>query len=117
MRGSDLVKRQQWMMRLERFNNSEQTVAEFCRREGVSVPSFYQWRRKLAAAEQNSNSTRVGTHKSSPFKQLHLTTANASPAASIRLPDGIVIELASDWAAIEKVVEILLDRQASGRTA
>jgi hypothetical protein len=26
------------------------SVSEFCRREKVSVPSYYQWRRKLAVA-------------------------------------------------------------------
>ena len=38
-----------WQERLGRFTRSPMTVAEFCRREKVSVASFYQWRRKLAA--------------------------------------------------------------------
>jgi len=41
-------RRSQWQQRLQRFTRSQMTVAEFCRREEVSVASFYQWRRKLA---------------------------------------------------------------------
>jgi transposase-like protein len=41
-------KRSQWRERLRRFARSKLAVAEFCRREQVSRPSFYQWRRKLA---------------------------------------------------------------------
>ena len=42
------IRRSQWQQRLQRFTRSQMTVAEFCRREEVSVASFYQWRRKLA---------------------------------------------------------------------
>jgi hypothetical protein len=36
-----------WRERLKRWVASSGTVAEFCGAEGVSLPSFYQWRRKL----------------------------------------------------------------------
>jgi hypothetical protein len=32
------------------------SVVEFCRREQVSAPSFYQWRRKLSDASANAPS-------------------------------------------------------------
>lgn len=41
--------RRQWAERVERFRRSGQTVAQFCAAEGVSEPSFYVWRRTLAA--------------------------------------------------------------------
>ena len=41
-RVSDPVKIQQWSERLSRFGDSGQTVAEFCRAECVSQPSFYR---------------------------------------------------------------------------
>lgn len=41
---------QQWHDRLLRFERSQLTVADFCQREGYSVPSFYSWKRKLADA-------------------------------------------------------------------
>jgi len=31
-----------------RFQGAQQSVAEFCRKEGVSAPSFYPWRKRLA---------------------------------------------------------------------
>ncbi|MDH5626073.1 MAG: transposase [Nitrospira sp.] len=36
-----------WRDRLARFGKCKLTVKEFCRQEGVSDPSFYQWRKRL----------------------------------------------------------------------
>lgn len=36
-----------WIQRLRRFDQADTTVAKFCASEGVSQPSFYNWRRKL----------------------------------------------------------------------
>jgi len=47
-RGAHVRKRSEWLDRLRRFSRSNLSVAEFCRRERVSVPSYYHWRRKLA---------------------------------------------------------------------
>ena len=44
---SRVATRQAWVDRLVRFGQASQTVAQFCAVEGVSVASFYQWRRKL----------------------------------------------------------------------
>ena len=41
-------KRSEWRSRFRRFGRSKLTVIEFCQREGVSTPSFYHWRQKLA---------------------------------------------------------------------
>jgi hypothetical protein len=37
----------EWRGRLERYRGAGLTVARFCSGEGVSVPSFYHWRRRL----------------------------------------------------------------------
>ena len=45
-----------WRDRLARFARSNLTVKQFCRQEGVSDPSFYQWRKRLkrgAAGKEN----------------------------------------------------------------
>jgi hypothetical protein len=39
----------QWQERLERWQRLQCSVREFCRREGVSQPSFYHWRKRLAS--------------------------------------------------------------------
>ncbi len=43
----DSAKLELWSERLRQFSGSGLTVAAFCRREQVSVPSFYQWRKKF----------------------------------------------------------------------
>lgn len=40
--------RQVWVERLRRFASSGLPVAAFCAQEGVSAPSFYSWKRRLA---------------------------------------------------------------------
>lgn len=46
-----------WTDRLQRFSQGSLTVQEFCEREGVSVPSFYQWRRKLSGSPSEAAAT------------------------------------------------------------
>jgi hypothetical protein len=41
--------RELWRDRLTRFPSSGLTVAQFCAIEACSVPSFYCWKRRLAA--------------------------------------------------------------------
>jgi transposase len=41
--------RQLWVERLARFSASGLRPAEFCAAEGVSLPSFYSWKRRLNA--------------------------------------------------------------------
>jgi hypothetical protein len=48
-RAVDEARRRLWRQRLARFGRSGKTVAAFCAAEQVSVPTFYQWKRKLAA--------------------------------------------------------------------
>ena len=43
-RGLDLARRELWRRRLREFDRGTATVAEFCRRVGVSDAAFYQWR-------------------------------------------------------------------------
>ncbi len=110
-RGSDPVKVRQWTKRLERFAKSERGVSEFCEREGVSTASFYQWRQKLTSVKfNNANADRDGQPE--PFRQLQM--AALPSGVTVRLPDGIVIDLGSDLPTIEFVVSCLLDRQAAG---
>ncbi|WP_431192425.1 IS66 family insertion sequence element accessory protein TnpA, partial [Rhodopirellula bahusiensis] len=33
-----------WTERLQRFEQAQMTVAQFCAAEGVSQPSFYNWK-------------------------------------------------------------------------
>jgi predicted alpha/beta hydrolase family esterase len=70
-------KEEQWRSRLQRFQTSGVSVARFCQREQVSVPSFYQWRKRLAAATAKVTSP--------VFVPVRLTQPTA---VEIQLPNG-----------------------------
>lgn len=57
-RSAHVRKRSEWLDRLRRFRRSKLSVTEFCRREKVSVPSYYHWRRKLADATSEAGARR-----------------------------------------------------------
>ena len=46
-RDSILARREVWKQRMGEFEQGTASVADFCRRAGVSIPAFYQWRRRL----------------------------------------------------------------------
>jgi transposase len=46
---------QRWRDRLTRWRESGLSVSEFCWREGVSPPSFYQWRKRLRRAPHSGS--------------------------------------------------------------
>ena len=64
-----------WRDRLDRFAHSGLNVATFCRRERISQPSFYQWRKKL----QGEKSVRSLTSAKAKF--LPLVLSAPMPAA------------------------------------
>lgn len=40
-----------WRALIEEFTGSGESVATFCTRRGLAIPTFYQWRRRLASSE------------------------------------------------------------------
>lgn len=65
-RSADPSRRKLWLARMQRHSQCDLTDAQFCRREGVSVPSFYHWKKKLAVAAQSSQQA---TAKFIPVRQ------------------------------------------------
>ena len=55
-------RRRAWSERLRRFARWDGTVGEFCDAERVSAPSFYQWKRKLAASGTAGAEILLDTH-------------------------------------------------------
>jgi transposase len=79
--------RQRWLERLDRFRAAEQTVAAFCAAEGVSVPTFYSWRRLLAAE---------ATSPAQPPALVPVRIATAAPAPiELVFPGGGVLRFAA----------------------
>lgn len=52
--GRDLKREGVWRAVLERQRQSGLSIRAFCRREGISEPSFYAWRRELLRRDRES---------------------------------------------------------------
>jgi transposase-like protein len=91
------------------------TVAEFCRREGVSAPSFYQWRRRLfnTSAGQRSAGTQE-RETASAFQPVLLAGAGV---VTIAWPSGVRMELPAHQASLVQMVVAELARSESRRAA
>ena len=93
-----------WRDRLARFRNGKLTVAEFCRHEGVSNPSFYQWRRRLDPRHANqvrrSRAAKAGRLSFVPVK------VSSATLAEVEFPNGVRIRVpATDLEALRAVIE------------
>jgi transposase-like protein len=62
-RSTSATRRAEWVERLRRYAADGRTVAEFCAAEGVAPPSFYQWKRRLAAGPSAAAQPRRGRTK------------------------------------------------------
>lgn len=100
--------RQAWTERLARFAASGLSVAHFCAREGVSAPSFYSWKRRLAVGTAGRAGQRSAEAASGP-RLLPVHLAPPGSAVELVLPDGAVLRLVPgcDLAFIRALVEAL----------
>ncbi len=89
-RRDPVATRRQWGERLERFGRGGQTVAQFCAAEGVSVPSFYVWKRTLAGEAKSPGSV------TPTLVPIRLTPSPAAPPIEVVLPSGTVLRFPAD---------------------
>jgi transposase len=77
-----------WSERLARFPTSGLTPAQFCALEAVSLPSFYSWKRRLAAPATPPEPTPDLGPRLLPVRL-------APPAAAVELvlPSGAILRL------------------------
>jgi len=129
------VKVRQWTERLARFEQSGQTVAQFCRQEGVSQPSFYQWRKKLdwpavptqrqiavAASSRNAGTSRRGSATDgsppSPFRPVQwMPPVESAICLTVRLSGGVELALGDHLPMVELVVGKVLEHAAANQLA
>src|SRR5262245_13035895 len=88
---SRAANRQAWSERLARFASAGLTTAQFCAAEGVSVASFYLWRRRLAAADLSA--VAAPTAPPEPPRWLPVRLADPAPAVELVLPSGAVLRI------------------------
>ena len=104
VRGSNPEKVREWMRRFRRFEKSKLTVAQFCKDECVSQPSFYHWKKKLREQPGTSHGARKR------FQSVHISASVAAkPESTIHLGRGVQIELGSDLRIAESIVRQLLE--------
>lgn len=82
-----------WRDRLARFRKSNLTVAEFCRQEGVSDPSFYQWRKRLEPGQARSKQLRRSSAPKAGQPPFVPVRVPSSALAEIEFPNGVRIRL------------------------
>lgn len=89
---------QVWAERLDRCQASSLTVKAFCQAENVSVPSFYQWKKKLTQAEA-----------APAFVPVNLISP-LSDDLELVLPGGATLKLSTqlDDAAMRKVLSAVV---------
>ena len=100
----DVQKVSDWRSRFERFSKAGKSVTQFCRVEGVSVPSFDQWRRKLARTPATSGDGRAS------FAAVRLV---GSASVAVWLPGGTRLEIPlGDPQSLTLVLETLVRADA-----
>jgi len=82
--------RQAWIERLQRFANSGLTPAQFCAKEAVSLPSFYSWKRRLAALPDGT--TKPDTDNPGP-SLLPIRLPSLPALLELALPTGAVLRI------------------------
>lgn len=110
MAGSvDSEKWRAWQRRMARFKKSNVTVARFCEQEGVSVPSFYAWRKRLQGKPPAANA-KAGDTAPASFRPVRLVS---SAPVTVRLPGGTRFELpAADPQLLQLAIETLAREDA-----
>ena len=98
-----IARRQWWRRQVERQEQSSFTVAEFCRRLGVSTVTFYAWKRRFREApplsplnpERPSARTRPAANRlsTSPFLPVSILNAGAAGQLEIELANACVVRV------------------------
>lgn len=106
---ADSVTRRIWQERLQRFERGRLTVAAFCRAEGVSPASLYQWRRILRRGGPATNRTRTQDGPVAIGRQAFVpVNVVATATIEVHLPNGVRLAVpAADPAALEAVVAVV----------
>ena len=82
-----------WRERLARFDNSNLTVKQFCRQEGVSDPSFYQWRKRLKKGRPGTKAAGESPSRSKAVKPFVPVSVPGSTLAEVEFPNGVRVRI------------------------
>jgi hypothetical protein len=95
-----------WADRLRRFANSGLSPAAFCAPEGVSLPSFYSWKRRLAA---EGSAAEMPSGQDHGPRLLPVRLQPASAPVELVLPNGAVLRIGPecDLGFVQSLVQVL----------
>jgi len=97
-----------WADRLARFAESGLRPAQFCAQEGVSLPSFYAWKRRLAA---NPSGAPPDANPDAPRapRWLPVRLNGAAAPLELALPGGAVVRIVpgADEATLRCLLRLL----------
>jgi len=86
-KNSDSERRQFWQMVMETRKESGLSIAAFCKKEGISEPAYYYWRRKLTGGVSKSQA------KSAPNFLEVVVPSNDSMALELVLASGNTLRI------------------------
>ena len=100
--------RQVWVERLARYPTSGLSPAQFCANEGVSLPSFYCWKRRLSTEKHSPGTEPTGDTPPGP-RLLPVRLASTHAVPEFVLPGGTVLRVppGCDLAFVRSLVEAL----------
>jgi transposase-like protein len=92
-----------WRDLVARWERSDLTVRDFCSDHQISEPSFYAWRRELAARD------RVGTPATATLPTFVPVRVAPPVGVEVVLPTGVVVRVpaGADPAAVARLVAAL----------
>jgi hypothetical protein len=89
-----------WRRQIQRQPRTKQTVVNFCRQLGVSVPTFYYWKRRVQAGPEVSVQSvakasllRPPTAPDAPFLPVSIVDPGAGTQLEIELANTCVVRL------------------------
>lgn len=92
----------QWGAWLKEFDQSDLTVQQFCDSKGTSVNTFYNWRKRLRAANGEASHSMKAKSK---FVSVSIPAAQME----IELPGGAIARVPNDRESLRLVLEVLLE--------
>ena len=117
--GTRVRKEREWRERLARFRRADLSIVQFCLDEGVSAPTFYAWRKRLAGnagvASAGEEGPEGGHQRHGPFVPLRVTgSPPAGDQVRVALPGGTRLEIPlADPNAARLVLEAILQADAA----
>ena len=98
----------QWRAWFVEFEQSSLTVAKFCESIGVSVQSYYKWRRELKSVDELS----APTVKGASFVPVVVHSTMPTSVVEIELPGGVIARVPNDTDSLRPILSVLLNRES-----